>query len=109
VAAVGEERRRSARHLLGTVADVHVGPNTVKGVVLDVSQHGMGLRVPPELPIAEGDTIWILANAVAPYAITGTVRRISGEGRIGVELEEVLTGEALDVVESLPLPMADET
>jgi hypothetical protein len=104
----GRDRRRSARHLLGLVAEVHVGPVTVQGVVEDVSQHGMGLVLPQDLKVERGETIWILAQTVAPVAITATVQRIADNGVIGVEFLEVLTGEALDVVESLPLPMTDD-
>lgn len=104
----GSDRRRSARHLLGVVAEVHVGPETVQGVVQDVSHHGMGLVLPRGLKIERGDTIWILATTVAPVAITATVQRITEDGLVGVEFHEVLSGEALDVVESLPLPMHDE-
>lgn len=104
----GRDRRRSARHLLGLIAEVHVGPATVQGVVEDVSQHGMGLVLPQGTEINIGDTVWILAQSVSPVAITATVRRIAESGVIGVELLEVLTGEALDVVESLPLPMTED-
>src|SRR5262245_8209188 len=104
----GRDRRRSARHLLGVVAEVHVGPETVQGVVQDVSQHGMGLVLPRNLKIERGDTIWILAATVAPVAITATVQRITEDGLVGVEFHEVLSGESLDKVEALPLPMHDE-
>ncbi len=41
-----EDLRRSARHLLGVTAEVHVGPSTVLGIVNDVSLHGMGVVLP---------------------------------------------------------------
>lgn len=104
----GSDRRRSARHLLGVTAEVHVGPETVLAVVHDVSRHGMGLVMPKDVPVKVGETIWILASSVASYAITATVRRVN-EGLVGVELEEVLSGEALDALEKLPLADGTET
>lgn len=87
----GPNRRRSARHqLTGVVAEVHVGPETVNGLVQDVSQHGMGLILPPDVQIERGQTIWILANTIASFAITATVQRITEGGLIGVEFHEVL-------------------
>jgi hypothetical protein len=104
----GENRRRSARHLLGVVAEVHVGPQTVNGIVQDVSQHGMGLILPRDIEVTRGDTVWILANTISSFAITATVQRVTDEGLVGVEFNEVLGGDALDVVETLPLPMPPE-
>ncbi|MCK6546971.1 PilZ domain-containing protein [Myxococcota bacterium] len=98
----GSERRRSARHLLGVTAEVHVGPETVVAVVHDVSAHGMGLIFPQGLGIAPGETVWILASSVASYAITATVKRVAG-GFVGVELVEILTGDSLDRIEALPI------
>lgn len=101
----GENRRRSARHLLGVVAEVHIGPETVSGLVQDVSQHGMGLILPRDINVSRGDTIWILANTISSFAITATVQRVTDEGLVGVEFNEVLGGDALNAVEALPLPM----
>jgi hypothetical protein len=98
----GAERRRSTRHLLGAAAEVHVGASTVSGVVQDVSRHGMGLVLPRDVEVFPGDTVWILAQNVAAYAITATVRRIGADGLVGVEFEEILSGEALDMLEKLP-------
>lgn len=98
----GAERRRSARHLLGVTAEVHVGPETVLAVVHDVSAHGMGLVMPSDVPVKLGDTLWILATAVASYAITATVRRVT-DGLVGVELDEILAGDALEKVEQLAI------
>jgi len=97
------DRRRSPRHLLGRSAEIHLGPNTVLGVVQDVSAHGMGLIVPGDTEVGVGELIWVIVESVAPYAITGTVRRVSEAGEIGVEFEEVLSGDALAAVETLPL------
>jgi PilZ domain-containing protein len=96
-------RRRSARHLLGHSAELHIGPNTHTAVVQDISQHGMGLVLPDGVSLQEGDVVWILAKSVASYAITATVRRVFGDGGVGVEFVEVLGGEALEVLEGLPL------
>src|ERR1044071_3970648 len=98
----GRDRRRSTRHLLGVTAEVHVGPDTVMAVVHDVSKHGMGLVMPKDVEVKAGDTIWILATSVASYAITATVRRVQ-EGAVGVELDEVLSGDALDGLQDLPI------
>ena len=103
----GSERRRSVRHLLGTTAEVHLGPRTVKGVVQDVSRHGMGILLPDDVQLNAGDLVWIVSHAVAPYAITATARRIGEGGFVGLEFEEVLTGDALDKIEALPLPLGD--
>lgn len=91
------------------MAEVHVGPETVQAVVLDVSQHGMGLVLPSSVEAKPGDLVWIIATDVAPYAITATVRRRGDAGFIGVEFEEVLMGEALQVVESMPLTQTELT
>src|SRR5262245_41115501 len=99
----GSERRRSARHLLGATAEVHVGPLTIEALVHDVSQHGMGLKLPIDVQVAKGDIVWIVARSVAPYAITATVERVGHNGVIGVQFEEILTGETLEVIEALPL------
>lgn len=96
------ERRRSARHLLGEPAEVHLGPKTVTAQVVDVSQHGMGLILPPDVRAQAGETIWILVGRIANYAITGRVARVAEAGRIGVELEEILEGTARAAIESLP-------
>jgi hypothetical protein len=98
----GSERRRSARHLLGVTAEVHVGPETVVAVVHDVSAHGMGLIFPQGLGIVPGETVWILASSVASYAITATVKRVAG-GFVGVELVEILTGDSLERIAALPV------
>lgn len=98
-----KDQRRSARHLLGTPAEVHVGPQTVLGVVRDVSQHGMGLVLPTDLEVHTGDLVWVLVGSVASYAITGAVRRTASGGLVGIELLEILQGEALEVIEGLPL------
>jgi hypothetical protein len=45
----------------------------------------------------------VIVESVAPYAITGTIKRVSAAGEIGVEFEEVLSGDALAAVETLPL------
>jgi hypothetical protein len=97
------DRRRSPRHLLGQSAEIHLGPQTIRGVVQDVSAHGMGLVVQGDTEVAVGELIWVVVESVAPYAITGTVRRVSTAGEIGVEFEEVLSGEALAKVETFPL------
>jgi hypothetical protein len=97
------DRRRSPRHLLGQSAEIHLGPTTVLGVVHDVSAHGMGLVVQGDTEVTLGELIWVVVESVSPYAITGTVRRISAAGEIGIEFEEVLSGDALAAVESLPL------
>jgi hypothetical protein len=97
------ERRRSPRHLLGQSAEIHIGPNTVLGIIHDVSAHGMGLVVQGDTHVELGELIWVVVESVSPVAITGTVRRLSAAGEIGMEFEEVLTGDALAAVESLPL------
>ncbi len=97
------DRRRSPRHLLGQSAEIHLGPTTVLGIVQDVSAHGMGLVVQGDVPVTVGALIWVVVESVAPYAITGTIRRVSRAGEIGVEFEEILDGDALDRIESLPL------
>ncbi len=102
-----EHRRRSVRHLLGQDAEVHVGPVTVSASVRDVSQHGMGLEFPQDTPIDVGQLIWILVESVASYAITATVIRVEDTGIVGVEFEEILAGEALEIIESLPLSGTD--
>jgi hypothetical protein len=100
------ERRRSARRLLGQSAELHVGPRTFSAIVQDISEHGMGLMVPDGVDVEKGDVVWILARTIAAYAITGTVQRLFGDGGIGIEFIEVLTGDALEVVQGLPV--ADE-
>jgi hypothetical protein len=100
---IDRELRRSARHLLGATAEVHVGAATVIGVVQDVSRHGMGLVLPTDLAIKTGDVIWLLVEEVSAYAITATVRRSNEQGLVGVELEEVLEGDALERIEGLPI------
>jgi hypothetical protein len=100
------DQRRSARRLLGALAEVHVGPVTVRGEVHDVSREGMGLWLPPGTAIRPGDTVWLVVEFVATYAITGTVLRIDPGGRVGLELHEVLAGDALERVERLPLAQA---
>lgn len=102
-----EQRRRSARHLLGATAEVHLGPKTVIGVVRDVSQHGMGLVLPTDLGVKTGDVLWVLVEEVASYAITGTVRRSNDEGLVGLELDEVLAGSSLEKIEGLPVAEGD--
>jgi hypothetical protein len=99
----GREGRRSARRLLGTSAEVHIGPTTVTAVVVDVSAHGMALTVPDGVELKKGDVLWILASNIAAYAITATVQRMGGDGAVGVELNEVLSGDALEIIEALPL------
>ncbi|MBK6687282.1 MAG: PilZ domain-containing protein [Deltaproteobacteria bacterium] len=103
------EQRRSARHLLGVTAEVHVGPRTVIGVVRDVSQHGMGLVLPTDLGVKTGDVLWVLVEDLASYAITGTVRRSNDEGLVGIELDEVLAGNSLEKIEGLPLVDGEES
>lgn len=97
------DQRRSRRHLLGATAEVHLGPETVLGVVQDVSQHGMGLVVPSDLSVELGDLLMVTVDAVASYAITGTVRRADDDGSVGIEFDEVLEGDALAKVKALPL------
>lgn len=103
------EQRRSARHLLGVTAEVHLGPHTVIGVVRDVSRHGMGLVLPTELNVKTGDVVWVLVEDLSSYAITGTVRRSNEEGLVGIELDEVLAGNSLEKIEGLPLVDGEET
>jgi hypothetical protein len=97
------DQRRSRRHLLGATAEVHLGPDTVLGVVQDVSQHGMGLVLPADLQVQLGDLLMVMVDAVAAYAITGTVRRTDPDGLVGLEFDEVLEGETLARVKALPL------
>lgn len=99
----GVERRRSARRLLGELAEVHLGPETLTARVMDISAHGIGLQLPEETSAKAGDTIWILIETVAKYAITGTIRRVASDNRIGVEFDEILAGSTLAVVEQLPM------
>ena len=82
---------------------MHVGPNTVMGIVKDVSQHGMGLVLPSEIEVKVEDTVWLLVDDIASYAITATVRRVGDDGFVGIEFEEILQGDALVTVEKLPL------
>jgi hypothetical protein len=96
-------QRRSARRLLDSRAEVHLGANTVEATVCDVSQHGMGLQIPEGATVQPGDTIWIVSHDVAEYAITAIVRRVYEPTRIGVEFEEILAGPALEKIGSLPL------
>lgn len=93
---------------MGQTAEIHLGPKTVLGVVQDVSAHGMGLVLPGDVRPNVGDLIWVVVQSVASYAITGTVRRIAADGQVGIELEEVLSGEALDAVQQLPLADPDQ-
>lgn len=97
-----DERRRSARHLLNHPCEVHIGPITVTATVRDVSQHGMGLSLPPGTQVQLGEMVWVVVSDIANYAITATIARISG-GTIGLQFVEILAGEALERVESLPL------
>ncbi|MFO0722303.1 MAG: PilZ domain-containing protein [Myxococcota bacterium] len=99
----GKDRRRSARHILNEPAEVHLGALTLTARVEDVSKHGMGLTLPRGTVVETGMTIWILTGKVASYAITGTVVRIVEGGRIGVAFDEILAGESLVAVESLPM------
>lgn len=103
-----QDRRRSPRHVLeGATAEVHVGPRTMLGIVQDVSQHGMGVVLPGNAGVEVGQLVWLVVEDLAPYAITATVRRVTPEGVVGVEFEEVLTGEALTMLQEQPL--VDET
>lgn len=77
-------------------------------MVQDVSAHGMGLVIPGDVQPHIGDLIWVVVESVASYAITGTVRRIAPDGQVGIELEEVLSGEALEAVKQLPLADPDQ-
>lgn len=97
------DQRRSRRHLLGATAEIHFGPDTVLGVVQDISQHGMGLVLPSDVHVSHGDLLMVVVDAVASYAITGTVRRVDYDGSVGIEFDEVLEGQAWDRVKSLPL------
>lgn len=97
------DRRRSARHLLGATAEVHIGPQTVSAIVHDVSRHGVGLVIAEDVKVGIGEMVWILVSALSSYALTGKVQRLGGAGVIGVELIEVLQGDALEVLEGLPL------
>ena len=99
------DRRRSARHLLGEPAEIHLGPTTVAGVVADVSAHGMGLILPPGTRVAMGDVVWVLTGRVAAYAITATVVRIGSPDRerVGIQFDEILSGPALEQIQELPL------
>ncbi len=99
-----DDRRRSARHqLIETSVEVHLGPQTGTGLVIDVSQHGMGLVLPSHMSAKTGELLWMLVDQIAPYAITATVCRVGAEGEIGVEFEEILQGEALEKIEALPV------
>lgn len=97
----GADHRRSARHLLGTAAEVQLGPKTFAAEVRDVSRHGMGLVLPEAHGAQVGEAIWLVVDAVASYAITGTVRRVAGTS-VGIELDEILLGEALERIEAMP-------
>lgn len=102
----GAERRRSARRLLGELAEVHIGPQTVSARVMDISEHGLGVMVPSGTTVQVGDTVWILIETVANYAITGTVRRTTEQGRVGIEFDEILEGPSRELIHQLP--MVDE-
>ncbi len=97
------DQRRSRRHLLGATAEVHLGPDTVLGVVQDISQHGLGLVLPTDMHVDHGDLLMVVVDAVASYAITGTVRRIESDGSVGIEFDEVLEDDAWTRVKNLPL------
>ena len=97
-----ENRRRSARHLVGVATELHVGTRTVLAVVRDISRHGLGLVVPSDLVAAIGDVSWVVVDTVSSYAITGVVTRFE-EGVLGLELEEILNGQPLERIERLPL------
>lgn len=99
----GRERRRSARHVLTEPAEVHLGAVTVMARVEDVSKHGMGLTLPEGTKVEEGMTVWIITGKVANYAITGTIVRITERGRVGVAFHEILAGDSLEAIESMPL------
>lgn len=81
---------------------MQLGSLSLVATIDDVSAHGIGLSLPPSIAVSVGDTVWIQAGKVAHYAITGTVRRQAGN-RVGVELDEILAGPALERVEALPL------
>lgn len=97
------DQRRSRRHLLGATAEVHLGPDTILGVVQDISQHGLGLVLPNDVIVAHGDLVMVMVDAVASYAITGTVRRVDNDGSVGIEFDEVLEDSAWARVQNLPL------
>ncbi len=63
----------------------------------------MGLTLPSDLEVSTGDVIWVLANDIATYAITGTVRRSAPGGLVGIEFDEILSGVSLDQIDALPL------
>jgi hypothetical protein len=97
------DQRRSRRHLLGATAEVHLGPDTVLGVVQDISQHGMGLVLPADMVVEHGDLLMVLVDAVASYAITGVVQRIDSDGSVGIEFDGELEASAWSRVQTLPL------
>ena len=88
---------------MGATAEIHLGPETILGVVQDISQHGMGLVLPSDVHVSHGDLLMVLVDAVASYAITGTVRRVDMDGSVGIEFDEVLEGSAWARVKNLPL------
>jgi hypothetical protein len=98
-----KERRRSARRLLGELAEVHLGPETMIARVMDISEHGIGLMLPEEAKPEVGAIVWILIQTIASYAITGTIRRVGSKNRIGVEFDEILAGDSREVIAALPL------
>ena len=73
------------------------------GVVQDVSQHGMGVGLPTDMPLSVGDLVMVVVEAVASYAITATVRRMEADGLVGLEFEDELEKAAVAKVEALPL------
>lgn len=99
-----DDRRRSVRHqLIETSVEVHLGPQTGTGLVIDISQHGMGLVLPSHMSAETGALLWMLVDRIAPYAITATVCRVGADGEVGVEFEEILQGDALEKIEALPI------
>lgn len=105
---VAEDRRRSARHMLGQAAEVHIGPTTVRGIVQNVSRHGMAVVLPGDIETRIGELVWITVDAVASYAITGTIKRRDDDGTLGLEFEEILTGDAVRNISELPPVDPDE-
>lgn len=101
-AAVGADRRRDARTLVGERAAVELGPTSLEAIVRDVSSQGLGLELELDVPAPLGATIWVRVGGDDGYALTGTVRW-SGAGRVGVALDEILAGPALELLGRLPV------
>ncbi|MBI2373791.1 MAG: PilZ domain-containing protein [Deltaproteobacteria bacterium] len=99
--------RRSARHLLGEPAEVHLGSTTHTAIVRDVSAHGLGIELDPGTAVEKGELAWILCGRLATFAITGTVVRVDVDsGQVGIQFLEILEGSALETIASLPLSEA---